>query len=62
MTELEQFSSNFDVLNSRESSPWIRGVENLTRLQHFSWGILDKSEFYRVLEEAAQKWHDWQGG
>ena len=34
-----------------------------TTVLHEQWtlsgGILGKSEFYRALEEAIRKWHDW---
>lgn len=47
----KQFSNEFDVLYSRESSPCTGGVQCLTSSGHPSWGTLGKSDGYRALEQ-----------
>lgn len=59
MTKLEQFSSEFNVLYSRENSPWVEEIQCLARSEHSARGVLGKIKFYRALEE--QDWlGDWE--
>lgn len=54
-----QVGSEFDVLYSKENSPWIGGVQLFTAIEHSSGEILGKSKCYRAPEAATQKWQDW---
>lgn len=63
MTKLKQLTGKFDVLYSRENSPWIgRGVGGgynaSSAVEHCPGRILGKSECYRAVEEATEMEHD----
>lgn len=53
MIKLKQFSNEFDVLYSREDSPWMGECRAARAGEPSSWGIWGRSEFYRMLEEAS---------
>ena len=59
ITKIIQFSNEFDVLYSRETLCGLGEYHTSQAVEHSSQGILGKSEFYGVLEEAM---HDWLGG
>lgn len=55
MTNLKQFSDEFDALYSGENNPWIGHYGACQAVAHASWRILGKCQFYRMQEEATGK-------
>lgn len=59
MTKLKQFINKFDVLYSREASPWIGGVQTHTSSETPFPGTLGESEFYLAVLTRKQGTTGW---